>query len=358
MINKNFSSLSYEYDSKIEEKSEIKKILIIRLSALGDTIHTLPAVYALRKKFPNAQIDWIVEDKASKFIENNPLVDNVFIIKSKQKNLKSFCKIISKIRREKYDIALDFQQLLKSGIYLGLSGAKRKITLDYGREFSGLFANEIVKTGKKLFDLNYHAVKRNLDLTAVLGCNTDEIKFILPDFSNEYSEGIKKAIEKLDKTKKTIVMAPATTWDNKHWKVEEWRKLIENLKEDYNIILTASVKEKGLISEIGYGFDNITDLSGKTTIADLVYIYKKADLIISPDSGSAHTAWASGAKSIITIFFATSSKRTAPFGDNYFSISADTECSPCMKRKCKLKHNKNKCINSISADEVLKFIHL
>ncbi len=336
----------------------IKKILIIRLSALGDTIHTLPALFALREKFPKAQIDWVVEDKACKFVENNPLINNVFVINKKQKNLKSLLNLIIKLRHEKYDIALDFQQLFKSGIILGFSGAKRRITLDCGREFSGIFANEIVKTNHKLFDVNYHVIKRNLDLVNYLGCTINAIKFILPDFSNEYSNEIKTIMENLDKTKKTIIISPATTWKNKHWQVECWQNLIKEFKNNFNIIITASPKDKQLSEAVlnDEQHSDIINLTGKTTLADLVYIFKKADLVISPDSGSAHTAWASGAKSIITLFFATSAGRTAPFGKNYFSISSPAQCSPCMKKNCKLKSKKYKCISSIKSDEVIELI--
>ncbi len=341
-------------------ENKIKKILIIRLSALGDTIHTLPAVYALRKKFPDAQIDWVVEDKASKFVENNPLINNVFVINKKKRNLKSFLELIFKLRKEKYDIALDFQQLLKSGIILGFSGAKRRITLDCGREFSSFFANEIVKTGRKLFDIHYHVVKRNLDLVKYLGCETEKINFVLPDFSNEYSSEIKKIMQNIDKSKKTIVLSPATTWNNKHWEISGWQYLIKKLKNDYNIIITASASEKKLIGEILKDYNNccnIINLSGKTSLSDLIYIYKQADLVISPDSGSTHSAWAAGTKSIITLFFATSARRSAPFGRNYFSVSASSKCSPCMKKHCKLKNNKNNCINSINPEQILELIN-
>ena len=137
-----------------------QKILIIRRSALGDTIHTLPLAKSLREKYPDAQIDWIVEDKAEKFITNNPLLDKVYVIHKKTGGFKEFKALIKQIRAEKYDIAIDTQQLLKSGIILGLSGAKRKIALSDGREFSGIFANEIIKTDRKQFDVNYHVVKK------------------------------------------------------------------------------------------------------------------------------------------------------------------------------------------------------
>ncbi len=347
------------------QNKEIKKILVIRLSALGDTIHTLPLVNALRKEFKNAQIDWIVEDKAAKFVVNNPLINNVYVLEKKkwQKQgfltaQKEFFNIIKKIRIENYDVAADTQQLLKSSIIMGLSKGKRKIALDGGREFSRIFANEIIKTGKKQFDINYHVVKRNLEIAKYLGCKDLEIEFVLPDFTNEYSQNIVNIIDNLDKAKKTIVIAPATTWDNKHWKIQGWIDVINEFKDKNNIIITASEKEKDLTSKILANIQNknITDLSGKTSLSDLVYIYKNADIIVSPDSGSAHIAWAVRKPKIITLFFATSALRTAPYGDKYFSVSSDLTCSPCMKKHCKRKNALNQCVESISSRDVINTI--
>ena len=340
------------------DMSDIKKILIIRLSALGDTIHTLPLAVAIKNQYPNIQLDWVVEDNASKFIINNPLINNVYEIR-KQHRREDYIKIIKAIRNQHYDIAIDTQQLLKSAVILGLSDAKRKITLDGGREFSFLFSNEIIKTKRKPFDINYHVVKRNLEIAKYLGCNNFEIQFVTPNFNNEISENIKEIINKIDKTKNTIVIAPATTWKNKHWKNEYWCEVINELKNDFNIIITASQKEKTLISEILSNVEintNIYDLTGMTSLCDLSYIYKNADMVISPDSGSAHIAWATGHPYILTLFFSTSANRTAPFGDKYFSLSAKVSCSPCMKRKCRNKKCYMSCTETIKPYEIINIV--
>ncbi|MBQ9245241.1 glycosyltransferase family 9 protein [bacterium] len=346
--------------------TEINKILIIRLSALGDTIHTIPMANALRKQYPNAQIDWIVEDKAEKFIVNNPLINNVYVLKKREwkKNpnkiqvFDEFFKIIKSIREQEYDVVIDTQQLLKSAIIMGLSGGKRKLAPDNGREFSFLFANEIIKMGRKQFDINYHVVKRNLEIAQYLGCKDLSIDFIIPDFSDEYSENVKSIIDNINKTRKTIVISPATTWTNKHWTVNGWKDIINEFKNQFNIILTATEKEKSLTQQISDDIkgENIIDLTGQTNLSDMVYVFKNADLVVSPDSGSAHIAWAVNHPAIITLFFATSANRTAPFGNKYFSISAKTSCSPCMKKHCRLKSNKNNCISEIKSQDVINII--
>ena len=221
-----------------------------------------------------------------------------------------------------------------------------------------IFADEIIKTGRKQFDINYHVVKRNLEIAKYLGCKSLETEFIIPDFSKKYTKEIVRRIDNLDKNKKTIVLAPATTWTNKHWTIEGWQNLINEFKEEYNIILTASEKEKPLIKEIIQNTEhkNIIDLSGQTGLSDLVYIYKNADIVISPDSGSAHIAWAVNKPEIITLFFATSAKRTAPYGEKYYSISANISCSPCMKKRCKLNSNPNKCTRSITSEQIINIV--
>ncbi len=338
-------------------ENNIRKILIIRLSAIGDTIHTLPLAYSLRQSFPDTVIDWVVEDKAAGFIVNNPLLNRVYVIDKKNK-LKSYFEIIKKIRKEHYDIVIDVQQLLKSAVIMGFSNAKRKITQDGGREFSFIFSNEIIKTGRKLFDINYHVVKRNLDIAKYLGCKDCGIKFIIPDFSNIISDKVKDIIQNIDKSKKTILLAPATTWKNKHWTNEGWQELINEFKDNCNIIITASGKEKELINQIisGFSSNNIINLAGLTSLADLTYIFQNVDIVISPDSGSAHIAWASGAKSVITLFFATSAERTAPFGDNYYSFSAQIACSPCMSKHCRLKTSQNQCCKEINSKEIINIV--
>ncbi len=331
------------------------KILIIRRSALGDTIHTIPLAKALREKFPNAQIDWIVEDKAEQFITNNPLLDNVFVIHKKTGGIKEFLSIIQKLRSEHYDIAIDTQQLLKSALILGFCGAKRKIALSDGREFSAIFANEIIKTARPQFDIHYHVVKRNLEIAKYLGADNEKIEFILPETSEDAKLKAKSLLKNINPTLKTIIISPETTWENKHWTVEGWKNIIKAFIGKVNIVYTGTNNDNGLSEDILSGFseNDYINLKGQTNLSQLCEIFKNADLVISPDSGSAHIAWATGIPSVITVFFSTSAERTAPFGEKYYYVQADCDCSPCMKRKCKNK-NKNKCICTINSQNIVK----
>ena len=241
---------------------------------------------------------------------------------------------------------------------LGLCGAKQKITLSGGREFSFLFANKIVKAKTKLFDINYNVVKRNLELCEYLGCNTDEIIFSLPEICENKKEKIKNL---LPEAKSIVALAPATTWQNKHISNDIWVKILDYLQgvygEKINVIFTGSIKDKKLADYIceNSAHKDTINLCGQTDLLELLYLYTKCSLVITPDSGSAHIALAAKEPYIISLFTSTSAKRTGPIGEKYISIQSSAKCSPCMKKKC-MQSNKNICTKSFNFEEIKKYI--
>ncbi len=346
---------------------ENKKILIIRLSALGDTIHTIPLASALKENYPSTTIGWIVEDKAKQFVKNNPVVDKTYVIPRKKwrkrgfslRNFKEFLAIIRRIRREKYDIVIDTQQLFKSSIIMLFLNIKRKITHKDGREFSWLFANEFVKSDRKQFDLKYHVVKRNLDFAKYLGISDPKVKFELPLLDIHGFEKIKGMLCTLDQSKPTIALAPATTWVNKHWLESYWSKIIEEFSDKSNIIITGSKIDEPLVKRIidEANVGGVYNFCGKTNLLELAQLYKSVNVVISPDSGSAHIAWAVNKPATVTVFSATSKDRTGPFGDNNYSIGPEIDCSPCMKRKCRLKNEQNICRAAVKPEQIINIVN-
>ena len=340
------------------------KILIVRLSALGDIIHTLPLLSALKELYPLSHIDWIVEDKASAFLRNNPLINSLFVIpkkrwkkrKNKIRNFLEFFALVKKIRKTEYDIVIDVQQLFKSGLYVMLSKGKRKIAQEGGREFSTLFSNEIIKTDRPIFDTNYHVVQRNLDIARYLGWKGDKINFPLPEVSDEIKLKADELLKELDPNKPVLVLSPSTTWNNKHWLNENWAELIRTFSDKANIVITASSGDIALTSEIiSLSGKKVLDLTGKTNLKELREVLSRADIVVSPDSGSAHISWAVQKPKVVTLFFSTSKNRTAPFGEGYFSVQSKEPCSPCMKRKCSFKTDS--CRKGIDISEIISIVN-
>lgn len=342
-----------------------KRILILRLSAIGDTIHTLPLVNAIKKAYPNSKIGWVVEDKAEQFIKNHPNVDNCYIIPQKiwktrgisVENFNEFRKIVKQINQDGYDIVFDTQQLLKSAIFLPFLKAGRKVTLTGGRELSWNFANEIIQSTHKLFDPNYHVVKRNLEFAEYIGIKTDEIEFNLPDSSFTVKEKVTDLLKNLDKTKPTVILAPATTWKNKLWAEEHWGKVLDFLDERANIVVTGTNSDIGLIGKIfaNTKVKDATILAGQTDLDELTEVFRRADVVISPDSGSAHIAWAVSKPYIISIFTATAAGRNAPFGEKCTALTPNIPCHPCMRKKCEEK-DQYLCSRAIPPEKVIEVL--
>lgn len=364
----------------------MKKVLIIRLTSLGDVIFTLPLACTLKDNINNVQIGWLVAEKGLEVVKNNPSVDKVHFVPLKQwknrpfslKTLAEFFKLVSEIRKEKYEIALDCQQMFKNLFLFWFSGAKRRITFKDARELSILGGNEFIKPKFKFSDFNYHIVERNLDFARHLGIKPTKIRFTLPETSAETKQYVDSLIKNLDTTKPIIVISPATTWENKHWDEDNWAAVIDEFADKCNIIMTGVNENKALIDRIlskTVHSDAVLNLCGQTNVEQLRELFTRAKIVLSPDSGSAHLAWASQVPSVIAIFTCTPPKRFGPYDKasgekrKYYSISGlreNTDCSgetaselicqPCFKKKCKA-NSKNLCQKYPKPDEIINIVN-
>lgn len=176
----------------------------------------------------------------------------------------------------------------------------------------------------------------------------------LPPSKKEAIEKVDGLLSETNKNKLNLILAPATTWENKHWNKDYWKKLIELIDyEKFNLIFIGTNKDKNLISYIGG--DNFINLAGKTNLGELIEVLKRGDILISLDSGSTHLGWAVGKPKIISIFTATPKERYAPIGINHIALGGNLSCQPCHKKKCPLSDPKkiNNCTNFPKPDEVL-----
>lgn len=341
------------------------RILVIRLTSLGDVIFTLPLVKALEGN----QIGFLVSEKGLDVIKNNPSVSKVHFVPLKEwkkrpfsiKTLIEFFTLIFELRRENYDIAFDCQQMFKSLFLFWFCGAERRITFEDARELSGLGGNEFVVPKAKFRDFNYHIVERNLDFARHLGLKPEKIEFTLPDTSTEAKNKITDLLSAADKSKPIVVISPATTWANKHWNVKNWAKLVDSINKKCNIVFSGMPCDVPLVENIidKVGTFNYINLVGKTNIEELIELFSRAKVVVSPDSGSAHLAWATSIPAVVAIFTCTPAKRFGPYGDDfkYFSVQSDLACQPCFKKKCKLEDVKNGCQNYPEAEEIITIVN-
>lgn len=345
---------------KMEEKKQ--KLLLIKLSSLGDVIFNIPLANALKNA--GYEITWLVSEKGIQVVENNPCVDKTILVPIKKwksrgfclENFKEYLAILKQIRAEKFDIAIDSQMMLKSLYWLLFCGAKRRIISKEGRELSVLGGNEWINNISYAPDspivLNY------LRYAEHLGIKVDNIQVSLPPSKPETIEKIDKLLADIDNTKPLVVIAPATTWVNKHWEKDNWKMVVENIADKCNLVFTGGPCDSDLIEYISDG--KYLNLAGKTDISELIELFSRANLVMAPDSGSAHLAWATGKPAVITIFTCTPKDVLAPFGNpnKYVALGGSgLPCEPCFKRKCHLRKNLNACTKFPNPKDVIDVIN-
>jgi len=336
-------------------------ILIVKLSAIGDVIHTLPALNAVRKKYPDAHITWLVEEAAYSIIKGHKALDRIIVSKRKTwlkglaghsclKNIREACGFIKELLDTRYDIILDFQALLKSGVLIGLARGGRKIGFDKGmqhQEHSYIFLNERIKP----FDMEVHALTRGMMLLESIGIHSHEAVFNVPvsdqdrDAANDLlmQHGIKMP-------KLLVAINPMAKWETKLWDNLKFSNLADRLIKQANadVIFTGSHEDseaiKDIISNMKAGAAN---LAGRTDLKTLAALYEKASIVVSTDTGPMHLAAAIGTP-VVALFGPTAPWRTGPFGHGHTIIRADLECGPCFKRQCKTID----CMKQITVDQV------
>jgi 3-deoxy-D-manno-octulosonic-acid transferase/heptosyltransferase-1 len=333
-------------------------ILIVKLSAIGDVVHTLPLLEVLRKNFPQARIDWVVEEEAGQIIKGHPMLDHVLISRRKawQKSmtkrrertaaLREMFRFIRNLRSHRYDLVIDLHGLFKSGILTGLSNAKRKIGFSGGREGNSLFLTE----RPYVVDYNQHALDRYLRTIDYLGINMYPWKGDIPVGRSD-RDAIESFILKNNlQNEKIVAVNPMARWNTKLWEPARFSLLADRVQKELNgkIVFTGSKQDRVVIGEIIGEMNTIPlDLAGRTSLKALAYLYSKCFLLITTDTGPMHMAAAMGCP-VVALFGPTAPWRTGPYGKGHRVIREEIECSPCFKKKC----DHLSCMKEITVDRV------
>ncbi|WP_020588406.1 lipopolysaccharide heptosyltransferase I [Desulfobacter curvatus] len=341
-------------------------ILIVKMSAIGDVIHTLPALNALRDHFPEARITWLVEEAAADLVIGHPSVDNVIVSKRKRwirslfsssfpSALIKILSFIRALRETEYDMIIDFQGLLKSGVMVMLARGKKRIGFDKGMEHaecSHLFYNHRIAP----VSMEIHALKRGLMMIQALGVKADKVEYRLP-----VTPGARAAVHTLLKKngipakEKFICINPQATWETKLWDNGKFADLSDRIQEQYGarIVFTGGPEDRPVIDTI-ISMTNKTcvNLAGLTTLKMLAALYEQADVLVTTDTGPMHLGAAAGTR-VVAIFGSTAPWRTGPYGSDHVVVRSAGRCSPCFNRECEHRT----CMHDISVDQVMSAVN-
>jgi len=348
-----------------------ESILIVRLSAHGDVLHTLPLLTAIKNQWPDVKVGWLCEPSSLPLLEGHPLIDRLHVAKrplwlKKIRNpslwrqvFKEIQVFLNEIRNEHYMLSLDVQGLLKSAIWPWLSGVPNRMGFKATREFADRFYT-LCLPPMSLKDSSRAAVHRYLDFARALGCKVNSAQFVLPAFS---LEALNKAQALLGQSKSTsplVALAPFTRWESKHWIFEYWQSLIQLLRQEgYRVLLLGGPDdlEKAKLLSLSSNDDSpdskIINAVGQTDWPTMQSLIQSCDLLVGLDSAPLHMADALG-KPVIGIYGPTAPGRTGPIGQKSHILTAQVPCQPCFQKKCPLPEKV--CMTQLHPEAVLAAI--
>jgi lipopolysaccharide heptosyltransferase I len=355
------------------------KVLIIKLSSIGDVVHTLPALVALRKGFEKsgvaARIDWLVEEAASEVLTGHPLLDDVIVVKRRGwlTNLMANLGLALRLRRARYDTVIDFQGLLKSGVWAFLSGGTRRLGFSNARELSGVFLNEKVTPS----DPEGHAVDRYIELAGAAGGMVDRAASrlnnpIVESASRQASRDQTRdagmncpdsarrgAARKLDAAGVLakpgfFAMVPRARWPTKLWDDERFIGLAREVEAGWGLgaVLVGGAGDRDSLEDMRAAIGGrAVNLAGRLDLKEIAWVFSLSRFAVTVDSGPMHIAAAAGAR-VVALFGPTAPWRTGPYGGGHAVVRLGLACSPCFRRDCP----DPRCMKDITRADVLAAI--
>lgn len=329
---------------------EYKNILIIKMSSLGDILHTLPFAAALRKRYPQAKISWLVHPQFAGFVPDKPVIDEVLYfdkVKFKKMGLldkiKYFFSMRSMLHSKHFDLVIDMQGLFKSAVLAAISGCSNRIGYCEMREGSGFISKAICGSHSK-----DHVIERYLDVARYLGAEVEKVDFPMPDLTSE-SRSVQKKLAEQNVTGDYVVFVPGARWQTKEWPVEHYAELASMiLAEGMQVVLAGGPDDLDKGNKIKELCPKAANLIGQTSLRELAALIQGCAVYISADTGPLHFA-AALKKPLVAMYGPTKADRTGPYGSDKASVLlSPADCAGCLKKSCNDWH----CMHDITPEMV------
>ncbi len=312
--------------------SHAARILLIKPSSLGDIVHTLPVVSAIKQHRPDVHITWVVKRQWAELVERVGGVDRVWPVAP---TVRGWIAAGFELRAERFDLAIDVQGLFRSGLLARLSGAPIRIGFANGREGSPVFYTHRVTVPTP----DMHAVNRYLSVLTVVGVSLPkkpQFEFRFPEEDMAQVRGVCQR-QGLLLDRPWIAMNVGARWPTKRWPLTSFAAVVDQLYESRfaQVALIGSADDR----QLGESLRTLTkhsfiDLCGEIPLKCLPALLSTATAMITNDSGPMHIAAALRIP-VIALFGPTSAARTGPYGDGHQVLSARIPCSPCFSRICR-----------------------
>jgi len=294
------------------------RILIVRLSAIGDAIQGMPVACGLRERFPGAFLAWAVEQRAAVLLRGHEALDELITLPRRWLNSPTTVwRLRGRLRAMKFDVAVDVQGLTKSAIVAWLSGAKRRIGFGdpWGRELSCWLNTELVDTTAE------HAVDRNLQLLRPLGITAPAVRFQVPEHRPDRLAA-EEMIRQAGLEEGFAIINPGAAWPSKLWPTDRYAAVARHLGGNHrlpSLVVWAGGEEHAMAEQIAAGSAGYARLAPPTSLTELAALARRARLFIGSDTGPLHLAAAVGTP-CVGLYGPWPASRHAPYGPKHVAL--------------------------------------
>lgn len=337
------------------------RVLIIKMSALGDIIHALPVLDYLHKAAPGIEIDWVVEEPFLDILQGNPLISMLHTVRTKVWRKKPFARstreeigrVRNALRSRDYDLVFDIQGNLKSGLVCWLSGASNRI--GFTRETLQESINMCFTTRQiPVRRQDYHITDQYLRLVSVSFGKDFNTMNLSSDIatSPEDDEAARTLLATISDGL-VFLFHYGTTWQAKFWYEEGWVELGKTLLERYpdsTILMSwGNERERAAVSRISASIGTGARVLDRYTLKGFAALLKKVDLVVAGDTGPVHIAAAVGTPTV-SLYRASDGRRSGPRGPGNVVVQSPLDCSPCFRTEC---DRNDRCSRSITVDSMV-----
>ncbi len=299
--------------------NSFKNILIIKPSSLGDIVLALPALTALRKSFPDANISWLIRPDFAPLLENHPHLNEVILFDRKflgkawyhPRAFGSLLSLIWRLRRSKFDLVIDLQGLFRTASLAWLSGCKNRFGMTMTRELAHIFYTHKIPQDQDCI----HLVDYYLKIIQTAGASRTQVEFVLPvdpaavDSVNEMLRAHGVDVDNY------VVFMPGSVHSDKWWPVERFAVLADRISSQFglSVVATGTASEKDIVKKLqSLAAVPVADFAGQTSLRELIALLRAAKLVLGNDTGPGHIAAALDTPTVL-IFGRSNPVRIAPY---------------------------------------------
>ncbi len=339
--------------------ADARRICVIKPSALGDVVQTLPLLPVLKERFPRASISWVINSNLAELLTGHAHLDEIIRYR-RHGSWSDWRTLLRRLRRRKFDLVFDLQGLFRTGLMTWATRARLRVGLETAREGAGWACQLTLPDSGRLVPahLRYWRVAEELGL----GDRCREPRIPFTDAQREWAELRLKRLRR-----PLLAVHPGTRWITKRWPIENFAVIVSKAVRyfGFSVAILGSRDELPQAKQLEHLLRRfvpaagVETLAGETNLKQLASVLNLANVLLTNDSGPMHLAAGVGTP-VVGVFTCTDSDRSGPPGDRHELVASDLACAPCYQKRCRLRGSqKMACLDDVSTDRVWRaFVRL